>query len=214
MSAQIQSSMRRTIRRMSVVVKISPALKAHLAWERENGVLDGVAEESRRLYGIWRSMHERCRNPSHVAYPRYGGRGIAVCAEWAAFDAFERWAHVSGYTDHLTFERSDDDLGYSPGNCRWAAAGGQARIKRSNVNIEIDGVVMCATDWADKAGLNVGTVLRRFHLGWRGARLLLPPDKGRRQTCANSVREAGRVVHGVECEAGRLAAPAAHQQAI
>ena len=40
------------------------------------------------IYSIWAGMVGRCTNPADVAYKDYGGRGIAVCAEWLDFERF------------------------------------------------------------------------------------------------------------------------------
>lgn len=29
-------------------------------------------------YSVWRRMRERCNNPNHLRYARYGGRGIST----------------------------------------------------------------------------------------------------------------------------------------
>lgn len=77
-----------------------------------------------RLLSIFRGMHNRCINPS---CPRYHGRGISVDLVWTKFEAFEVWANTSGYSPYLTLDRENNDLGYSPTNCRWATFVTQAR---------------------------------------------------------------------------------------
>lgn len=73
-----------------------------------------------RLYGIWIGMNNRCNNTKHKQYNDYGGRGIKVCEDWKNdFISFKKWATSNGYADHLTIDRKENHLGYSPDNCRW-----------------------------------------------------------------------------------------------
>lgn len=87
-----------------------------------------------RLHCVWKGMKERCSNPKHNRYHRYGGRGITVCDEWLHdFQAFYDWAMANGYDENAprgqcTIDRIDNDKGYSPENCRWT----DAKTQRSN----------------------------------------------------------------------------------
>lgn len=49
-------------------------------------------------YSSWTQMKNRCLCPSSKDYQRWGGKGVAVCAEWvASFEAF--YSHIGPKTE-------------------------------------------------------------------------------------------------------------------
>lgn len=88
-----------------------------------------------RLYGVWKSMRQRCRDKNHHSYPLYGGRGITVCAEWEEYQTFHDWAFANGYNPEAprgkcTLDRIDSNGNYEPSNCRWVDSYVQNRNRR------------------------------------------------------------------------------------
>lgn len=85
-----------------------------------------------RLYGVWRSLRNRCVNPNNKDWHKYGGRGIRVCKRWDDFDLFAK--DVGQYPGKgWTLDRKRNNENYCRGNCRWATAKMQARNRRSTV---------------------------------------------------------------------------------
>ena len=96
------------------------------------------------LYQLWASMVQRCHNPNHASYHRYGGRvvpgPVTVCDRWRldpwmfAEDIYREIGprpedrNEKGYVV-FELDRIDNDLGYFPGNVRWADKKTQAQNK-------------------------------------------------------------------------------------
>lgn len=91
----------------------------------------------------WTRIRERCNNPSHGDYTRYGGRGIRVCERW---DVFENFLADMGPRNGLTIDRIDNDGDYEPGNCRWVTQAEQNRNKSSTYTREQDQKIRDAAD--------------------------------------------------------------------
>lgn len=90
-----------------------------------------------RLYAVWRLMKQRCQRTETPEYKYYGGRGIAVCAEWQDYKAFKEWAYKSGYDENAkrgqcTIDRIDVNGNYEPSNCRWVDMKTQNNNKRNS----------------------------------------------------------------------------------
>ena len=81
-----------------------------------------------KAYAAWSNMLTRCTNPKFKQWADYGGRGITIDPQWYRFENF--LADMGEPPPGLTLDRKDNDLGYSPGNCRWATPTEQRNNQR------------------------------------------------------------------------------------
>lgn len=123
-------------------------------------------------YRSWDMMIQRCTNPKHTSFPRYGALGVTVCERWRTFSLFlsdmgERPAGTS-------IDRIDSCKGYEPGNCRWATTLEQARNKRKpTTSFEVAEMVRAyraetgagPKELAKRFGITVGSASGIIYLG-------------------------------------------------
>jgi len=131
-----------------------------------------------RLYRIWCAMKYRCTNPSAIRYSNYGGRGIKVCPEWErSFPAFQEWALKNGYSEGLSIDRIDNNLGYFPENCRWVDALTQNRNRGYCRRLIFNGKEQTVSAWAVETGISAKVIYDRLDAGWSVERTLTEPVK-------------------------------------
>jgi len=128
----------------------------------------------RPLYYIYHSMKCRCYNPNDRAFHNYGARGIKISDKWNTYEKFEEWALDKGYKKGLWLDRINNDLDYSPDNCRWATPKEQQNNKRTNHYITINNDTKTIQEWAEISGIKPMTITRRIELGWKNEDLLKP----------------------------------------
>ncbi len=126
-----------------------------------------------RLYNKWRSMVARCTTPSHPAFKRYAGRGIAVAPEWCGFEGYQQFCRDMGEPPAgTTLERTNNALGYSAANCRWATWKEQAQNRRPKPPQDLNSLRQKAI----RAGLPYSAVYQRIRIrGWTEEKALTTP---------------------------------------
>lgn len=111
------------------------------------------------LHHIWTNMKQRCYNERHIAYHRYGGRGISICEEWLNdFKKFYDWAIENNWHSELQIDRIDNDLGYSPENCRMATPRLNSNNRSDTIFVDLRGERMPFRFACDKLGLKAKIV--------------------------------------------------------
>lgn len=120
-----------------------------------------------KFYKMWCTMIKRCYCESDQAYYRYGARGIKVCEEWHNYEVFKKWAMENGYKEGLTLDRKNNDLGYSPDNCRWVTMREQNRNHSNNLYITAWGETKLLVDWSKDERCNTtrSTITKRINRG-------------------------------------------------
>lgn len=110
-------------------------------------------------------MLRRCYNTEDKDYQRYGGRGLAVCELWRCSPIqFVRWAKANGWKKGLRLDRTNNNLSYSPANCRWTTQSVQVRntkrLAKDNTS-GYRGVTFSRGRWVAGIGVNG----KRVYLG-------------------------------------------------
>jgi ribosomal protein S27E len=118
-------------------------------------------------YGVWEGMIRRCYSKKHIAYHRYGGRGITVCNEWRASPtAFINWLLNTGWNKNLQLDRRDNNGNYTPQNCRIVTARMNSNNKSTNRMLNPHGEELTISESARFYCINKTTIRERLNRGW------------------------------------------------
>lgn len=113
------------------------------------------------IYRRWRSMMDRCYNPSNKKYPRYGGRGIKVCTRWHNFKLFfSDIGHPP--KPELSLDRIQTDGDYEQNNVRWASQKTQQNNRNNNRVLIINGTSRTVNEWSVISGISPKVIRQRI----------------------------------------------------
>lgn len=101
----------------------------------------GMSRGKSAEYKAWQGMKSRCYKKSDASYLKYGARGIRVCERWMDFLCFYADMGCKPGPSH-SLDRINNDLGYSPENCRWADKATQSRNVRPRNGFGLAGITV------------------------------------------------------------------------
>lgn len=91
------------------------------------------------MHMLWKRLKARCLNPKSADYKDYGARGITIYEPWINdFTEFDNYVLANlgeRPSKEYSLDRIDNNLGYQPGNIRWATHVEQANNKRNNLKV-------------------------------------------------------------------------------
>lgn len=127
-------------------------------------------------YATWQDIKKRIFDENCDSYQYYGGRGIKMCEKWV--NDFQSFLDCIGRKNHPSdsIDRFPDVNGnYEPGNVRWATPKEQARNKRNNFLVTLNGITKCSAEWEEITGIKSATIRARKAMGWSDEKALTTP---------------------------------------
>jgi hypothetical protein len=151
-------------------------------------------KDHRVEYKTWHAAKQRCTDPEHHAYNRYGGRGIFMCERWM-LDWRNFVADMGRRPDGTSLERVDNNGPYSPENCVWATPKEQQNNTSHCVKLAFAGEELTISQWAERLGVDNTTISSRLKRGWPLERVLSNGKLRRDQWAKGGARKALSIEH-------------------
>jgi hypothetical protein len=115
------------------------------------------------IHTTWRGMRDRCFNERSKYFPRYGGRGVQVCAQWdRSFEAFLRDMGPTWFPG-AQLHRKDNDGHYNRENAHWVSKAEHDRLHIAKLTPADLHVIRCcsslsATKLAKLFAVSISTI--------------------------------------------------------
>lgn len=113
------------------------------------------------LYNLWKGVKSRVYNKNSQDYINYGGRGVNMYDDWVNdFKAFSKYMEENlgdKPSKVHSLDRVNNELGYIPGNLRWATPTEQKnnqRPRKDSIWIMKDGEMVLLVDVSEKLNIN------------------------------------------------------------
>lgn len=114
-------------------------------------------------YKTWAGIKQRCGNPNHVSFARYGAKGVSICDRWKNdYQAFldDLGRRPEGCN---SIDRINPSKGYEPGNVRWSTALEQGRNRSCVIVLHVDGEPVGLAEFCARSGISYDNVQNRRH---------------------------------------------------
>lgn len=148
-------------------------------------------ESKTKLYGVWKSIVERCESPHKRCRHRYKDRGITICSEWRdSFLAFKKWALEHGYGPNLQIDRINNNGNYEPANCRFVTQIDNNNNRENTLMVHYGGETVALAKIVREFGLiqNYSTIRHRVAVrNWPVSKAISTP-----------IRKCNRMEQGIE----------------
>lgn len=136
-------------------------LKRGILSERNRAATNPNKQTGSPEYESWAAARYRCLSPSSKDYPKYGGAGVTFCLAWAdSFPSF--FDHIGPRPKGTSLDRIDNELGYEPGNVRWATPSEQCANRSTTRWVEVDGKRLPAATAALLLGITPASAYKRL----------------------------------------------------
>lgn len=126
------------------------------------------------MYRRWTFIRQQKFNTGH---PDHVWARDLECYHCDDFLTFSDWLHTEiglpGAKQKL--HRPNRDLGWIPGNVRWATTKEVALCYQRNILVTYQGRTQHLTAWCRELNLNYGTVFSRYHRGWPTRQMFTHP---------------------------------------
>ena len=129
------------------------------------------------LWRRWCHWRQVCLNRNCADYPKFGGKGIGIGAEFTDFLTFAALVeHHLGYPEEFgpdwKLSRIDQTADYTIANLKWDRSRYVGRRNLKASYLTVGSQTQSIMDWSEQTGINYATIRSRIQLGWTPAEVL------------------------------------------
>ena len=127
------------------------------------------------LYERWDAIMRRCYDPKTYSYPSYGGRGITVHEDFHDGVKFVNYCKaLPNCRRDFQIDRTDNSLGYAPGNVRFVTQTDNMANRRNSLSIKYNDKTYSTVEFHRLfcPKVSYGAVARKAKMGFSGEQII------------------------------------------